>query len=223
MLGLNETVKDPISSMLLAAYELALAWQTLVGALVALIAALWTIRVMRDQMRADTDRHHDALRRKRLAARAMMPDALSALGAYVRGCAAYLIGNTDALPAEPTASITALKEVIEFIDDKAAERTFELVSWYQVFKARMSADLPSSERAEFADRQWDAALFCAYVNSLFDYARNEADDVDTSPPSRDEMMDALKNAFTLVYMTQHEEQFVRVVQIIERRHESRTK
>lgn len=220
---MNETVKGPILSTLLAAYELALAWQTLIGSLIALIAALWTIKVMRDQMKADTDRHHDAFRRKRLAARAMMPDALSALGAYVRGCAAYLIGNADALPAEPTAAITALKEVIEFIDDKAAERTFVLVSWYQVFKARMSADLPTSEKAEFADRQWDAALLFAYVNSLFEYARNEVDDIDTSKPSRDEMKDALQNAFTLVYMIQHKGQFVRVLEIIERRHESRTK
>ncbi|RWA84903.1 hypothetical protein [Mesorhizobium sp.] len=176
---------------------------------------------MRDQMQAETDRHHDAQRRKRLAGRAQMPDALSELGAYLRGCAAYLTSEVDALPVEPTGAISALKEVIEFIDDGAAERTFELVSWYQVFRARMPHGIRAPDKAEFADRQWDAVLLQAYVNSLFEYARNEADDVDTSKPSREEMIDALKNVFTLVYMTQHEEHFVQVKKIIERRHELR--
>ena len=150
-----------------------------------------------------------------------MPDALSELGAYVRGCAARLVGMVDALPAEPTAAITVLKEIIEFIDDAAAERTFELVSWYQVYKARMSQDIPAPDKVEFADRQWDTALMQAYVNSLFDYARNEADDVDRSKPSREEMIDALKNAFTLVHMMQHEEHYVQVKKTIERRHKPR--
>lgn len=218
---MDKELIDQIGAVLLAIYEWAFAWQTLIGALVALIAALWTISVMRDQMQAETDRHHDAQRRKRLAARAQMPDALSELGGYLRGCGAYLTNEADNLPVEPTAAISALKEVIEFIDDGAAERTFELVSWYQVFRARMSHGIPAPEKAEFADRQWDATLLQAYVNSLFDYARNEADDVDTSKPSREEMIDALKNVFRLVYMMQREEHFIQVNKIIERRHESK--
>ena len=196
---------DTFLSILCSIYEWIFDWQTLVGALLALGAAWWTIRVMRRQMKAEADRHDDAMRRKGMAARAQMPDALSELGAYVRGCAERLTGRAEALPAEPTAAITALKQVIEFINDGAAERSFELVSWYQVFRARMSHDIPHPERAEFADRLYDVALMQAYVNSLYEYARNEEKNVDASDPSREEMENALKNAFNLIHMMQHEE------------------
>lgn len=209
--------------VLCAIHDWVFAWQTLVGAVIALIAALWTIGVMRKQMKDETTRHNDAQRRKRLAARALMPDALSELGAYVRGCAARLMGSAEALPEEPTHAISSLKGVIEFIDDDAAQRTFDLVSWYQVFRARMSHEIPTPGNAAFPDRQWDAALLQAYINSLFEYARNEDDEVDTSKPSREEMVEALKNAFTLVHMVQHEDHYVEVKKIIERRHEAKPK
>lgn len=198
-------------------------WQTLIGALIALIAAFWTIGVMRRQIKDESDRHHDAHRRKRMAARAQMPDALSEMGSYVRGCAARLVGTSDTLPEEPTAAVASLKEVIEFIDNSAAERTFELVSWYQVFRARTSRDVPTPDRADFSDRMYDAVLLHAYINSLFEYARNEEDEMNASKPSREAMVDALKNAFTLIHMVQHEELYQGVSAIIQRRHESRGK
>lgn len=211
---------DTHLSILSAIYEGLLAWQTLIGALIALAAALWTIGVMRDQMKADTDRHREAQKRKNLASRARMPDALSELAAYVRGSGARLVGITDDEPPEPIAAITTLKEVIEFIDDKAAKRTFELVSWYQVFRARNSHGVPHPQKAEFADRQYDATLLHAYINSLFEYARNEAEDVDLSMPSLEDMDDALKNAFNMIHMTQHEELYAGVKDIIKRRHQA---
>lgn len=196
-------------------------WQTLVGALVALLAALLTIKVMRRQMRADADRHSDSLRRKQMAARAQMPDALSELSAYARGCGAWLVGGAPELPEEPSSAVAELKEVIEFIEDSAAERTFQLVSWYQVFRARSMPDVPAPQSAQFRDRMYDTVLLQAYINSLFDYARNEADKVDTSMPSSEGMHNALTNAFTLDHVVRHSEMYDGVREVIERLHESR--
>lgn len=210
-----------LSSVAPSVFEWLYQWQTLVGALLALAAAWWTISVMRRQMKDETDRHREAQRRKRMAARAQMPDALSELGVYVRGCAERLTGRADSLPAEPTSAIAALKEVIEFIDDSAAERTFELVSWYQVFRARMSHDIPNPQKAEFAERLYDAALMQAYINSLYEYARNEEDAVDTAKPSLEEMTDGLKNAFDLIHMMQQEQLYGGVKATIARRHQPR--
>lgn len=75
---MKETVE-----FLSAAYEWVYRWQTLVGAILALIVAVVTIFVMHGQRRDETDRHREAQRRKKLAARAQMPDALSELSAYV--------------------------------------------------------------------------------------------------------------------------------------------
>lgn len=193
-------------------------WQTLVGAILALAAALWTIRVMRKQMQAEEERHLYALRRKKMAARAQMPDALSELSAYMRRCADRIKGATDALPDEPVAAVSALKQVIEFIDDDAAARTFQLVSWYQVFRARNAHDVHNPAHPNFPEQLYDAALLQAYINSLYEYARNEADEVDNAEPSREAVIDGLKNAFDLVYMAGHRQLFAGVYPIIERRH-----
>lgn len=55
------------------AYDWVYDWQTLVSALLALIAALATIAVMQVQIKAEAKRHREALKRKAMAARAQMP------------------------------------------------------------------------------------------------------------------------------------------------------
>lgn len=117
-------------------------WQTLIGALIALAAALWTIRIMRNQTNAAEKRHQQQLARKAMAARAQMPDALSEICTYTGSVSGYvLVGNKQDLPVPPIAAVMTLKQVIEHIEDTAAQRTFELVSWYQIQQARVSDPL----------------------------------------------------------------------------------
>jgi hypothetical protein len=61
------------------------------------------------------------------------------------------------------------KQVIEFIDDDAAARTFELVSWYLVFRVRNAHDVHNSAHPTFAERPYAAAVLQAYINSLYEY------------------------------------------------------
>lgn len=115
-------------------------------------------------------------------------------------------------------AINALKGVIEHIDSDAASRTFELVSFFQVYRSRHSDEIPDRGTPQFYDYMYDTALLQAYINSLYEYARNEEDVVDTSEPSRKDMSEGLKNAFTLMHMVQHEELYLDVRELIERRH-----
>lgn len=203
-------------------------WQTLLGSLIALAAAYFTIRAMRSQATGEERRHEKHLHRKEMAARARMPDALSKLSAYVRSSGEYLTGQSEELPTTPISDIATLKEVIEHIDDKAAQRTFELVSWYQVQRVRMIAEPPPPTEPNRGDRFYDAVLLQAYVNSLFEYARNEEPSArneepsaPTEKPSLEEMDNARKNTFGLQFTAQNEEKFEGLKQIIVRRHEGR--
>jgi len=190
-------------------------WQTLIGALIALAAAIWTIRVIRGQAIEDSRRHESQLHRKEIAARAQMPDALSELIAYVRNVAKYLTKQIEVVPEEPTSAIAALKQVIEYIQDKEGQRIFELLSWYQVQRARMSAEDVEPARGE---QFYDAVLLCAYTNSLFDYARNEESTAPIEAPSREEMKTALTNTFGLIYTSQNNQMSVCLNKIIARHH-----
>lgn len=191
-------------------------WQTLISALIALIAALWTIKLMSKQSRGEEIRHVAGLERKKLAARAQMPDALSGMAKYVQSCCLSLLEGAEK-PEPPLLEMSTLKSVIEHIDDAEAAKTFTLVSWYQVQHARIQADRKLKE-IERNDMLYDAVLLLAHVNALFDYARNEGRSPESAEPSREEMMTAFKNALSLNATIAKRDQLHGVIELINRRH-----
>jgi hypothetical protein len=193
-------------------------WQTLIGAVLALVAALWTVHEMRKQTRGDETRHKNELLRKKLAARAQMPDALSEIAGYARASCRYLIGNEEK-PAAPVAGMSTLKSVIEHIDTKQAEQTFDLVSWYQVQNARLMGS-KTPKAIEIAEMLYDAALLQVKINRLFDYARNEPEEALPEKPTQEEMIGSLKNAVTVQVWAVKNDQFAAVLNIIKKRHAS---
>lgn len=197
-------------------YDFILAWQTLIGSLLALGAALWTVWAMHDQARGDETRHKNELERRKMAARARMPDALSEMSAYVRGAGKSLVIE-EKRPLPPVAALTTLKDIIEHIDTKQAEQTFELVSWYQVQHSRlMGSDKP--KKIERDEMLYDLALLQTQINRLFDYARNEPEQKRPVKPSREEMVGSLKNAVTVQVWAMKNDDFKGAIEIINRRH-----
>lgn len=174
-------------------------YQTLIGSLIALAAAISTILVMRKQGRQDQARHSSELDRKRKAARARMPDALSALSTYQAEVAEFLVGSRE-LISPPDLAIQTLKGVIEFIDDDASERTYELTTFYQVHQSRLSNRQPEYEH-ERVQRLFDLAWLSALTNSLYDYARGRSDKMDTEKITVEEA----RSASLFIDLTEHNE------------------
>lgn len=213
--SLGETTRMPTMTAE-TIYKTLAEWQTLLGAVLALGAALWTVHEMRKQTRGDETRHQNELLRKKLAARAQMPDALSEMSEYVRASGRYLASGADK-PTAPVGATNTLKTVIEHIDTKEAEKTFELVSWYQVQHARLMAS-KKPKAIEKAEMLYDAALLQTKINRLFDYARNEPEEVLPEKPSQEEMIGSLKNSVTVEVWAMENDNFVQAVEIIKRRH-----
>lgn len=191
-------------------------WQTLIGSILALCAAFLTIRVMRGQIRLDENRHKDLSARRKMAARAQMPDALSDIVTYARNCCVHFLEDGDQ-PIQPVAALNSLKGVIEFIDDEESERTFKLVSWFQVQNARMK-DRSKYKEANLDDSLYDVVLLVAYANSLFDYARNQIGDAESGEPSKNDMHAALRNAISTEIWASNDERLSGLYAHIERRH-----
>jgi hypothetical protein len=194
-------------------------WQTLVGAIIALAAALATILVMQNQARDDQERHRDGLYRKGLAARAQMPDALSALSGFTAECVKWYDDDRAPSPDHPTEAIDALKNAIEFLESGAATATFELISFYQVHNARLF----SSHRRRrvgpgAADRLFDTTQLRCLADRLYPYARNEVETVPGTKPTQRQMMSALKVITPPGYESEHEDRYQRVCELIARRH-----
>lgn len=190
-------------------------WQTLVSAIIALIAALFTIITMNRQMGKDEARHELSAVRKRKAVRAQLPDALSELAAHIVEMNARIIEGVSPEAEPPVTALSTLKVAIEFIDDSAAERTFQLVSWYQVWSARLRRYDPKND---METALYDGALLMSYVNSLFDYSRNETDEVEVGKVSGRDMEAALKNSIEIVNYYKNEAIFFGVSERIARNH-----
>src|SRR5690606_3535546 len=104
-------------------------WQTLAAGLMALGAAWWTVTTMQKQIDAEKERHEDTLRRKKFAACAKMPDALSEICHYAGNCIKFRIhGGTK--PEPPLSALSILEEVIEYIDTNEAEKTYKILTLY---------------------------------------------------------------------------------------------
>ncbi|MGO7306898.1 hypothetical protein ACCS91_23695 [Rhizobium ruizarguesonis] len=191
-------------------------WQTLIGAILALGAALWTVHEMRKQTRGDETRHANDLLRKKLAARAQMPDALTELNEYVRASCRYLVSD-EGKPTAPIEGTNTLKAVIEHIDTKEAEKTFDLISWYQVQRSRLMAS-KNPKPIETAEMLYDAALLQTKIDRLYNYARNEKEEPLPEKPSQDEMFGSLKSAVTVKVWAMKNDDFADVIEIIKRRH-----
>jgi hypothetical protein len=192
-------------------------WQTLVAAFIALAAALATIWMMQTQARDERARQRDALHRKGLAARAQMPDALSALSRFTEECVKWY-DSKGAPPDLPTDAISALKNAIEFVESGAARTIFELISFYQVHNSRLFSPHTSPAGPEAADRLFDTTRLRCLVDRLFSYARNEVETVPENKPTQKDMMTALKIVATLPYVSEHKERYERVRDLIAKRY-----
>ncbi|MFC5422353.1 hypothetical protein ACFPOB_22555 [Bosea eneae] len=163
-------------------------WQTLIGALTALLAAFIGAVFIHRQIRTAWLIEEDKRVRKLLAARSVLPVALSALTDYAIECGKRLrrllthtgsppSANLLRFPPLPTELIPLFKEIVE---NAPAEHTVSfraVVSELQVLNANLSglrrpSDLAPLNLSSYAAR-------CAYLHALsdmlFPYARFEHD------------------------------------------------
>lgn len=198
-------------------------WQTLITGGLAVLAALGTILVMKWQTSIQKDQFESVQRRKAWSAQAKLPDALSAINEYSRAVMAALTSGDASGVVYPTEAVRELKDSIEYIEERAAKRVFELVSRLQVQRARF---LEYAERhrgrpfdLEGQQYVYDAVLLTAFTDSLYEFARGEGEYGPTGKPSRKDMMSSLRTTVGLIEFVGDEERFAEVVAMINRRHQ----
>lgn len=171
-------------------------WQTLIGSLVAIGAAFVGGGYINRQIHQADRLEAERLRRRLLAARAVLPLALSTLSRYTRDCATELqralgtmrgdtLGRSETLgfPPPPATAIASLTEVIEASgDDRISLPVSDLLSRLQVQSARLAGlEDRGPERIvtarELRDHLLGTAEVEARVSSMYEYARRERDDI----------------------------------------------
>lgn len=173
-------------------------WQTLIGALAALLAAFIGAAFIQRQIRTAWLIEEDKRVRKLLAARSVLPVALSALADHATECGKRLrrlLTNTGSppnanllrFPPIPTELIPLFKEIIENapVQETISFRT--VVSELQVLSAnlkelRRPSDLAPLNLCSYATR---CAHLHALSDMLFPYARFEHDDPARAPGVED--------------------------------------
>lgn len=166
-------------------------YQSVLGGLLALIGAIFTVFVINGQTRESRRQHDFERKRKSDAARAALQLTLSWLCDYAREWTDVLEGIKDEvqndqtpsiskLPQIPTTIISNLKECIDFADEQSQAALKDLVKNLQVSKANLIDNLReiSSKRGTIDYRNsilWSgythAVYIQCYANRLFSYSR----------------------------------------------------
>ncbi len=199
--------------------DLVNSWQTLISAILALIAAWWTVKTIEKQISDERERHNEIRTRKALSMRAQMPDALDQIIDYTRRCFIYLHDQNANIPESCPEAIQVFKNSIEFIDSETATSVYEMVSFYQVYNARLNGyntrERPISEHTE---RMLDTFRLSYYALRIFDYARNEAQNVPNHRPTRSDMLAALKAVVGNERYHMNSGKYEGIVRMVERRY-----
>jgi hypothetical protein len=124
-------------------------WQTLIAGILALLGAFLTVRVIRAQISQAGNSEEARRKRDELAARAVLPLALSQFTRYARDCIMLLViyvpghGSRPPVPnnlALPTLSpdvIRSLQESARYAGPGVVSQIASLLSKFQVQQARM--------------------------------------------------------------------------------------
>jgi hypothetical protein len=192
---IGEIVAEAILSLPLFIYD----FQALIGAIIALGAAGWTVRTMRDQTRVVDE--HERVRRsgRRLAARALLPSLLDRVSAHANahgGCfrAIYVEFVSTGRPSVSPVQIPALDPAIRGelatlleIESVPAIQTAigEMLRFIQLMDARGSRRIsPRSDdfitQEHIGDQLAMAVFLFALTSSLFQYARMETEEYSRS-------------------------------------------
>lgn len=188
-------------------------WQTLVGALGAIIAAVWTVLTIKRQITLqrkvaseETARHRDVALRRTMSLRAQMPDALAAIASYLEECTSYIAfvagGREGMLPQQPKEDIGVLKSAIEHMDKDTAQVMMEMVIHYQVHNARLEfkkedfhEDPIEVEATSVAQRMYDLAILNYMVGKLFPFARMDIGTVAREAPTEAKIITVAREIF----------------------------
>lgn len=206
-----------------SAIEAIKGWQTLITGILALIAAYATIRVIHHQIALQKKQFEDIQERKRWAARARIPGALSEISSFTRNVASNILSEIAICPTEPTHAIETLINSMPYQEKNAANKIALLVEHYQVHNARFKSHIaPEQNRhigqVQKSDMLYDTALLHAYTNSLFEYGRRESEIGPTEDPTCDEIFSGLTNAIGLINIVREDPVYLGAVKIVNRLH-----
>jgi hypothetical protein len=172
-------------------------WQTLVAGGLALIGAMWTVYYIHRQIKQVDDLEKARRSREELAARAVLPLALSQLVQYANECLQLIkdhsmqpenlhrppLGENIELPTVQRDIIGTLQACVRYGDDNVVAQISTLLATLQVQQARLRdlisrrAQWPNRRipRVQALDVMIDAAEVHAKASALFEYGREVAD------------------------------------------------
>jgi hypothetical protein len=188
-----------------------------------LIAAFATIKIIRRQIDLQSAQFDDTQERKKWAARARIPGALSEIGSFARNVATNILSEIATSPTEPTHAVDALINSMPYQEKNAADRIAKLVEHYQVHNARLKSHMSPEPiqhigQAHNSKMLYDTALLKTYADSLFEYGRRESDIGPINDPTCKEILAGLTNAIGLANIIWENSTYLGAVEVINMYH-----
>lgn len=216
-----------IAEWLISACAFSYEWQTIIAALVALAAARWTVVLIRRQIKLQEDQHQrederyeDRQKSISLASRAELPDALSHLTEYVGRCADFVLGDDGEqdLPSPPVDSIGSMQRAIGNVDPESAKMLYDLVVFYQIYNSRLASFASNRRQTRQKGILYDTGYLQFLIDRLYEYARNEVEEISDREATADLVRSGLRIAVGLKRFAREQDRLSEAFEEIKRRH-----
>ena len=170
-------------------------YQALIGGFVAAFAAACTVFAIFRQIRREDERREEDRKRKLSVYRAYMPDALAELCNITSNYFKFLekkdyinlIAYLDTISSE---HINIFKDSLAFMPSETSKKILIMVQFYQVHRSRLRSINLATVHYKYAERQYDTILLRSYLDKLFEYAREESDNIENMEPNYGEITSA---------------------------------
>ncbi len=191
----------------------AMQWQTLITGIIALIASVITVSIIRKQIKQSDKHYKDNIDRKHRAIKSGLCLAINEISSYSEDCFRVLCELADhannfedesweifiqsfdePLPTFPTSSFDLLRDAIESSPIEDSKKLAKVISYGQVQKARFEDHLDNIlygrknrviliDTTQVQDQMCYAAALYSACDWMFPYVRDERDHIGDFPTS----------------------------------------
>lgn len=175
-------------------------WQTLAAGTLAAGIGLGSALLVLIQIQRRQKEITENLERESRTAKAALPQALSSLSKYASSVHSYILG-TGSKPQPNEEAISALRNVLRFIESGDADWILKIIVLNQIIEARLENFSKSHfytiqmQNREKVQRLYDICEFAALIYRAFPFSRNQNNYIETAPLSEEDIKNAHHQCF----------------------------
>jgi len=172
-------------------------WQTLLAAIIAGVPAALGARYLWKQIKLQKDELDRTKRKESISARLRLSTALASLTTYWKKCFSEIMDGNYSINTLPSEALATLMDAASTVDEDTFEVFRDIITEAQVFSSRYKSEVGPLEAGRQNTLLLNIASLHAATDSLYAFARFEAETVKKFAEEREIFEQSLSNMLAI--------------------------